>query len=309
MVFAIEWDGEADVRHRQIIDRANRDGFLSHALCRVFPACQEVAQIGKAIFSPLATGGAMVVYKLSIRLPEQPTHHLVAKIPRDRRIVYAPGTEQLSDVDTAHALFGRLSELADKLTRRVPGLFPRCGGFWYQQRSDSSIHHLFIEEFIAGRSVERLKHHYEEQLMAGQMDQAAYEQQLIAIQRLAVTAFIRLWDALGRQTFTSDPSPWNVLIQDAEGPIPQPTIIDLHSLEEDINLTYVIQRLAAIYGNRMQIAEEVLIPGVIDALGDGKALILLKKTIPQLEAYAEQSRQNLGVDLQQPLLQAIRGLV
>lgn len=309
MAFAIEWDGEADVRHHQIIDHANQDGFLSHALCKVFPACQAAAQIGKAVLSPLAIGGAMVVYKLSIRLPEQPTHDLVAKIPRDRRIVYASGTQQLSDVGTTHALFGRLSELADKLARRVPGLFPRCGGFWHQQRSDGITHHVFIEEFIAGQSVERLKHHYEERLMAGQMDQTAYEQHLIAIQRLAVAAFIRLWDALGRRTFTSDPSPWNVLIQDANGPIPQPTIIDLHSLEEDINLTYVIQRLAAIYGNRMEIAEEVLIPGVIDALGYETALSLLKKTIPQLEAYAEQSRQNLGVDLQQPLLQAIRGLI
>ncbi|MCZ6872190.1 MAG: hypothetical protein O7G88_01460 [bacterium] len=305
MTFLIQWDGEADLRHHQIIASANQDGFLSHALCSVFPDCREIPQIGKAILTPLATGGAMVVYKLSIDLHHQSTHHLVAKIPRDRRIVYAAGTERQGDVDTTYILFERLSELAAELDQRVPGLFPRCGGFWHRQQCDGPMQYVFIEEFIAGLSVERLKHHYEELLMAGQIDQPVYDQRLIAIQRLAVAAFIRLWDALGGQTFTSDPSPWNVLIRDPEGATPQPTIIDLHSLEENIDLTYVIQRMAAIYGNRIEIAEEVLLPGVIDALGYDKALTLLRETLPRLEANGKQSRRNLGVDLQQPLLRAI----
>lgn len=308
MAISLQWEGVVESHHRHIIETANQDGFLLQALCRIHPSCQDGCQAVQATSVYLATGGAMVVYKITVRLPYQAPYHLIAKIPRERRIVYAAGTEQQSNEDSTQVLFERLSELANHLSRQAPGLFPRCGGIWRQQLPDGTRQHVLIEEFIAGLSVERLKLHYEAQLLAGQLRPSAYQQRLVTIQRLAITAFIRLWDALGRQTFTSDPSPWNVLIRDIEGPTPQPTIIDLHSLEENTDLAYVIQRMSAVYGNRQAIVEEVLIPGVIDGLGQQEGLHLLRETLPGLEAEAEQTRRNLGVDLQQPLLQAIRRL-
>jgi hypothetical protein len=85
-----------------------------------------------------------------------------------------------------------------------------------------------------------------------------------------VATFVRLWDALDRRLFTSDPSPWNVLVHQPDalpGRQPGATIIDLHGLEEDVGLTYVVQRLAAVYGMRQDMLEDVLMPGVLDALG------------------------------------------
>lgn len=308
MVISLHWKREAESQHRHIIETANRDGFLSQALHRIHPGCPQPPPAGHAILDYLATGGAMVVYKISVQLCQQEPFELIAKIPRERRIVYASGTEQQSDQDSTQELFERLLQLANHLAQQAPGLFPRCGGFWQNQLPDGTLQHALFEEFIEGQSVERLKHLYEERHLAGQLPTSTYDRQIVSIQRLAIAAFIRLWDALGRHTFTSDPSPWNVLIRDADGSAPQPTIIDLHSLEENTDLTYVMQRMAAIYGNRPAIIEEVLIPGVMDGLGQQEGLSLLQGALPALEAHAERTRRNLGVDLQQPLLEAIRQL-
>jgi hypothetical protein len=86
------------------------------------------------------------------------------------------------------------------------------------------------------------------------------------------------------------------------------TIIDLHGLEDNVGLTYVVQRLAAVYGMRQDILEDVLLPGVCDALGVATGTALLRAELPQLEAEAARMRQNLGVDVQQPLVQLIRTL-
>jgi hypothetical protein len=131
------------------------------------------------------------------------------------------------------------------------------------------------------------------------------------VERLAVATFVRLWDALDRRLFTSDPSPWNVLVHQpdgAPGSPPGATIIDLHGLEDDVGLAYVVQRLAAVYGMRQDILEDVLIPGVCDALGVAAGTALLRAALPQLEVEAARMRQNLGVDVQQPLVHLIRTL-
>ena len=147
--------------------------------------------------------------------------------------------------------------------------------------------------------------------MAHQLSADLYRQRRTAIERLAVAAFVRLWDALDRRLFTSDPSPWNVLVHQPDvipGNQPVATIIDLHGLEDDVGLAYVVQRLAAVYGMRQDILEDVLIPGVCDALGVAAGTSLLRAELPQLEAEAKRMRQNLGVDMQQPLIHLIRTL-
>jgi hypothetical protein len=253
----------------------------------------------------------MAVYKIAVLVSSQETQHLVCKIPHQRRIVYTATTAHQTTEDTTHQLLERLVELADHLAQRAPGLFPRSGGVWHWQDADGTWRHLLVEEFIPGQSVEHLKHHYEQQWLANQLSAELYHQHRTAIERLAVATFIRLWDALDRRLFTSDPSPWNVLIQhsgDESDRQPVATIIDLHGLEDDASLTYVVQRLAAVYGMRQDIVADVLIPGILDALGAAEGKALLRAELPHFEAEAERIRHNLGVDVQQPLLHRIRTL-
>jgi hypothetical protein len=308
----LQWEGEPVPHHLEVLQTANdSDDFLSQALRRVYPPHDSPAVPTAAILSPLATGGAMAVYKIMVLRPHQSPQYLVGKIPRERRIVYASGTGHQEPEETTHVLLERLVILAEHLAQHTPGLFPRSGGVWHGQLANGAMQHLLVEEFIPGVSVERLKHTYEEQLMAGQLSTAAYQQYRSAAERLAVAAYIRLWNCLERCLFTSDPSPWNVLIRPSGehgDEAPTATIIDLHGLEDHASLTYVIQRLAAVYGMRQEIVEEAILPGMFDVLGLEEGRALLRAELPQLEAHAEQTRKNLGVDLQGPVLRAIRNL-
>jgi hypothetical protein len=306
----LQWQGEPAPHHREIIQTANDDDFLSRALDQVYPSRGLSFSPQAATITPLAMGGAMAVYKITVLQPPQP-YDLVGKIPQDRRIVYASGTGHKTADNTTHALLERLVALAAHLAQHAPGLFPRCGGVWHQHQADGTARHLLVEEFIPGVSVERLKHTYDEQLVRGELSTVAYQQRRTTVERLAVAAFIRLWNCLGRCIFTSDPSPWNVLLRPSGvngEDSPAATIIDLHSLEEHADLTYVMQRLAAVYGMRQEMLTEVILPGIFDVLGLEEGRALLRSELPQLEAHARQTRQNLGVNLQQPLVNAIRDL-
>lgn len=253
----------------------------------------------------------MAVYTLSVHLTDDSHCRLIAKIPHDRRLVYTSETVAQAADESTHQLLTRLVSLAEHLGRQAPGLFPRCGGFWRWPEDDGSVRYLLIEEFIPGVSVERLKHDYEQQLLAGHLSADAYHQRRTAAERLAVATFLRLWEALGRQTFTSDPSPWNVLVPPSTGALEDPrtaTIIDLHSLEEPAGLVYVVQRLAAVYGMRREVIEDVLLPGIGDAMGIEAARLTLCAEVPQFEAEAERTHRHLGVDVQRPLVTAIKRL-
>jgi hypothetical protein len=254
----------------------------------------------------------MAVYKLTVWAGAPTCYALIGKIPHDRRLVYAAGTAAQDTHDSTSHLLGRLQTLADHLAQQAPGLFPRCGGYWHWQSNNGAPSYLLVEEFIPGVSVERLKHGYEQQLLAGTLSSAAYQQRRIAAERLAVATFIRLWVALGCHTFTSDPSPWNVLVPphmpDAALPS-RATVIDLHSLEDQTGLAYVVQRLAAVYGMRQEIVEDVLLPAICEVLGQEAGRTALRAELPALEAAAARTYRNLGVDLQRPLLTAIQRLV
>jgi len=308
----LQWDGQPGPAHVATVETANRlYNFLPQALHRIQGAAGAPLALQSALVVPLAVGGGMAVYKITAMLPSQQTQYLVCKIPHQRRIVYTATADHQTTADTTHQLLDRLVELADQLAQRAPGLFPRSGGAWHWQDADGTWRHLLVEEFIPGLSVERLKHHYEQQWLANQLSAELYHQHRTAIERLAVATFIRLWDTLDRRLFTSDPSPWNVLVQqsgDEPGSQSVATIVDLHGLEDDASLTYVVQRLAAVYGMRQDIVVDVLIPGIFDALGAAEGKALLRAELPHFEAEAERMRHNLGVDVQQPLLHLIRTL-
>jgi len=308
----IQWDGQPGPAHVATVETANRlYNFFPQALHRIQGAAGAPPALQAVVVAPLAVGGGMAVYKVTAMLPSQQPRYLVCKIPHQRRIVYTATTNHQTPENTTHQLLDRLVGLADQLAQRAPGLFPRSGGAWHWQDADSTWRHLLVEEFIPGLSVERLKHHYEQQWLANQLSAEFYHQHRTAIERLAVATFIRLWDALDRRLFTSDPSPWNVLVQqsgDEPGSQPVATIIDLHGLEDDASLTYVVQRLAAVYGMRQDIVADVLMPGIFDALGAAEGKALLRAELPHFEAEAERMRHNLGVDVQQPLLHLLRTL-
>ena len=50
------------------------------------------------------------------------------------------------------------------------------------------------------------------------------------------------------------------------------------------------------------------LPGIMDVLGPDEGRTQLQAALPALEADAEKASRNLGVNLQQPLLNAIRSL-
>jgi len=208
----LQWDGQPGPAHVDTVETANRlYNFLPQALHRIQGAAGAPPALQAATLVPLAVGGGMAVYKITALLQSQQIQHLVCKIPHQRRIVYTATTDHQTTADTTRQLLDRLVELADHLTQRAPGLFPRSGGAWHWHDDEGTPRHLLVEEFIPGLSVERLKHHYEQQWMANQLSADLYRQHRTAVERLAVATFVRLWDALDRRLFTSDPSPWNVL--------------------------------------------------------------------------------------------------
>ena len=213
MPIPLQWDGQPGPAHVDTVETANRlYNFLPQALHRIQGAAGAPPALQAVTLAPLAVGGGMAVYKITALLQSQQTQYLVCKIPHQRRIVYTATTDHQTTEDTTHQLLDRLVELADRLTQRAPGLFPRSGGAWHWHDAEGTPRHLLVEEFIPGLSVERLKHHYEQQWMANQLSADLYHQHRTAVERLAVATFVRLWDALDRQLFTSDPSPWNVLV-------------------------------------------------------------------------------------------------
>ena len=308
MAVPLRWEDKALPRHVDHLKTANQQyDCLVAALNRLEVMCQ--ATPTEAVLAPLATGGAMAVYTLTVTFSDGQLHPLVCKIPHERQLVYPSGAKR--QINTTEELLDHLVRLADHLAERAPGLFPRSGGVWHWQTPEGVPCHLLIEEFIPGISIERMKYADEERWINDSMSTEVYVQRRTAQERLAVATFVRLWDALDRRQFTSDPSPWNLLVQQDEDDTFMPqtaTIIDLHSLEEDVGLSYVAQRLAAVYGLRQEILEQVLLPGILDALGQDEGRSLLRAELPQLEAEAEFAAPRLGVNLQQPLLNAIRAL-
>ncbi len=306
--FTLQWAPGCEPQHVEAIEAANRlFGCVRQALDRVHPASRMHPFSWCGVVAPLAVGGAMSVYKLTVQCGRH-AFPLVCKLPHRRRLVYSATADAQAQDDATSNLLDTLAHLAETVNRRAAGLFPRCGGVWHW-RDDGVLRHLLIEAFIPGVSVERLLLQYERRLLAGELDAAAYAQRRAGAERLAVAAYVRLWDALDRRLFTSDPSPWNVLVQDAgaawDGP-GSATIIDLHSLQTDAGFPYVVQRLAAVYGLREEVLERALLPGIVEAMGQEEGRCLLLDSLPCLEATAEKARRNLGVDTLQPLLRLIR---
>ena len=305
----LQWAPECVPQHVEAIEAADRlFDCVRQALHRVYPASGGHPFLLRGTGEPLAVGGAMAVYKLTVQCGPH-AFSLVCKIPHQRRLVYTANADAQAQDDATSDLLDALAGLADTVNRRAAGIFPRCGGVWHWRDEDGTPRHLLIEAFVPGVSVERLLLQHEQRLLAGELDAAAYAQHRAAAERLAVATYVRLWNALDRRLFTSDPSPWNVLVRNADAAgdgAASAAIIDLHSLQPDAGFSYVVQRLAAVYGLREEVLERALLPGIVEALGEEEGRRLLLDSLPCLEAAAETVRRNLGVDTLQPLLRLIR---
>ena len=113
-----------------------------------------------------------------------------------------------------------------------------------------------------------------------------YSAQRQALERQGIAAYMRLWVGLGCRTFTSDPSPWNVLLTPTTAGL-QPSIIDLHSIHDGGTPLYVFQTLEDMFGNRDEVREHVLCPGVLDALGRTDGVRFLEAVRVALKAQGD----------------------
>jgi hypothetical protein len=159
------------------------------------------------------------------------------------------------------------------------------------------------EAYVEGHSLERWKGMLEDRFVQGELDFSRYTEQRRALERRAIAAYIRLWDVLGRRTFTSDPSPWNVLFTPT-GRGYRPALIDLHSIHDGGTPLYVFQTLEDLFGNRGDVREHALCPGILDALGAADGVRLLRAVRRDMEAQAE-AREQAGLS---PFTASIRAI-
>jgi hypothetical protein len=200
---------------------------------------------------------------------------------------------------TAHAaevdarLLQHMIWAARRVDQLAPGLCPRFGGFWQWRGEDGQVVRVMTEAYVEGHSLDRWKAILEDRFVQGRLTFAQYTEQRRALERLAIAAYVRLWDVLGRQTFTSDPSPWNVLFTPTDAGY-QVSIIDLHSIHDGGTPLYVFQTLEELFGSRDEIREQALCPGILDALGEAEGVRFLQRVRRDLDAQAE-IRQRTGL--------------
>jgi hypothetical protein len=196
---------------------------------------------------------------------------------------------------------------ARRVDELAPGLCPRFGGFWEWRGEDGQAVRVMTEAYVEGHSLDRWKAILEDGFVQGEFDFGQYIEQRRALERLAIAAYVRLWDVLGRQTFTSDPSPWNVLLSPTAAGY-RPSIIDLHSIHDGGTPLYVFQTLEERFGSRDEIREHALCPGILDALGDAEGVRFLQRVRRELDAQAE-PRQRAGLTSYTTSSQAIMRFV
>jgi hypothetical protein len=185
----------------------------------------------------------------------------------------------------------------------APGLCPRLGGFWVWSDARELTHRAMTEAYVKGQSLERWKSILEDGFVRGSIDFAYSRTQRQRLERRGIAAYVRLWAALGRRTFTSDPSPWNVLFTPTSDGL-RPSIIDLHSIHDGGTPLYVFQTLEELFGSRDEVREQSLCPGILDALGRTGGVEFLESVRLQLEAQGK-SRERAGLS---PFTGSIRAI-
>lgn len=256
----------------------------------------------------LATGGAKRVYLVTTQTRDGDSYSFVMKQFLPIRLAHLPpgatvgGAHAHAD-DLETRLLERMVWAAERVDEVAPGLCPRFGGFWEWTDARGQTYRAMTEAYVEGYSLDRWKGILEDRFVQGELDFSQYTEQRRGLERQAIASYIRLWDVLGRCTFTSDPSPWNVLFTPTGGDY-QPSLIDLHSIHDGGTPLYVFQTLEELFGNRDEVREYALCPGILDALGTVDGVRLLTAVRLELEAQAE-VREQVGLS---PFTASIRAI-
>jgi hypothetical protein len=246
----------------------------------------------------LATGGAKHVYLVTAHTRQGEAYTFVLKQFLPVKLGHLPpeatvGGANARSTDLDARVLERMVWAARRVDTVAPGLCPRFGGFWEWPDGRGQTCRAMTEAYIEGHSLERWKGILEDRFVRGKLNFVQCSAQRQALERQGIAAYMRLWVVLGRRTFTSDPSPWNVLlIQTAVGL--QPSIIDLHSIHDGGTPLYVFQTLEQMFGNRDEIREHVLCPGILDALGRTAGVRFLEAVRMAIEAQGE-VRERVGL--------------
>jgi hypothetical protein len=283
-------------------------GLLDTTLTRLRSDDNVRGSVDRLTVRHLATGGAKRVYLVRAHTREGDSYSFVLKQFLPIRLAHLPpgatvGGAQANTEDLDARLLERMVWAARRVDEVAPGLCPRFGGFWEWSDAGGQICRAMTEAYVEGYSLDRWKGILEECFVQGDLDFAQYSAQRQALERQGIAAYIRLWVVLGGCTFTSDPSPWNVLFAPTSTGF-RPSIIDLHSIHDGGTPLYVFQTLEELFGNRDEVREHALCPGILDALGRTEGVRFLESVRVALGAQRK-AREHAGLS---PFTGSIRAI-
>jgi hypothetical protein len=308
-VAPIAWENARPAAEHEAVKAAlDHPGLLETTLARLHGDDGARPQAARLVVRYLATGGAKRVYLITAYDRHGDAYNFVLKQFLPVKLGHLPpeatvGGANAQSEDLDARLLQRMVWAARRVDDVAPGLCPRFGGFWEWLDGQGQMCRAMTEAYVEGYSLDRWKGILEERFIQGDLDFVQYSMQRQAMERQGIAAYMRLWDVLGRRTFTSDPSPWNVLLSPTTGGL-QPSIIDLHSIHDGGAPLYVFQTLEELFGNRDEVREHVLCPGILDALGSAAGVQFLDAVRVALEAQSA-VREHVGLS---PFTGSIRAI-
>jgi hypothetical protein len=308
-VAPITWEDTRPAAEQEAVTAAlDHPGLLETTLARLHGHDSVRLPASRLAVRYLATGGAKRVYLVRAYARHGDAYSFVLKQFRAVKLGHLPpeatvagANAQSEDLDAR--LLQRMVWAARRVDEVAPGLCPRFGGFWEWLDGRGQMCRVMTEAYVEGHSLDRWKGILEERFIQGTLDFAQCSRQRQALERQGIAAYMRLWMVLGRRTFTSDPSPWNVLLSPTTGGL-QPSIIDLHSIHDGGSPLYVFQTLEELFGNRDEVREHALCPGILDALGSSAGVQFLEAVRVALEAQSA-VRERIGLS---PFTGSIRAI-
>jgi hypothetical protein len=290
-IASITWESTRPAAEQAAVKTAlAHPGLVQTTLTRLHGDDGARTSITRLTVRHLATGGAKRAYLVTVYTRYGDSYAFVLKQFLPVRLAHLPpgatvGGAQADAQDLDARLLERMVWVARRVDEVAPGLCPRFGGFWEWSDARGPRCRAMTEAYVEGHSLDRWKDILEDRFIHGDLDFAQYSMQRQALERQGIAAYIRLWDVLGRYTFTSDPSPWNVLFTPTINGF-QPSIIDLHSIHDGGTPLYVFQILEELFGNRDEVREQALCPGILDALGRTEGVRYLESVRLALEGQA-----------------------